>query len=370
MAGNPLSQYGYPSMAQMQGQARGLASAAVPTIRSINAQYGRQQSNVTGFTNALVSALRGDQGAVGQGYNQAIAQQGALDAAAQHALGALGSQYAGAAVANQGIGNSASSRLISQGAAARNYSSQLPGVGAAQGALAHMTLNQGQNQAIQQRNDAFRSALSQAMQQVQSNALARAQAAADISQNNKKLLQAQEQINNQANQFQQSLGEQQREFNAKLAAAQVAAGAKKDAAATPIPGMTPNEVNVKIGEASTEMVALLSGTSPPSYDKMIATAIGHGVDPRIAQIAANRLYAMAARNPFAFFPTRHAAALEFDKANNIPPGALDSHPKERALFQQQYNAALAQYQEVLRWFQEKHGGGQPKQQGGGAGKKR
>jgi len=164
---------GYPSNKNLQKQAAALASGAVSTRRSIRRQYALPIQANQGFTEALIHLLQGGGGAVSSGYDQAIQQQQGIGQAAAARLAALGGQYgAGSAAAVGGLGDSALTSLNAQAAASKNYAGQMPAVAASRGQLMNAQLLQQRNQAFQQRNEDYRSALQQALQTVQQNALA------------------------------------------------------------------------------------------------------------------------------------------------------------------------------------------------------
>src|SRR5690349_15371763 len=117
MAGLP----GYPGPQQVQQAAQNDANAAVPTRGSIMSQYGQSLGDVSAFTRALVSLLRGSPNP-GAGYSSAEQAQSAVDNTIASRLAALGGQYgAGSAAAASGLGGSALSSLLAKGAAATAY---------------------------------------------------------------------------------------------------------------------------------------------------------------------------------------------------------------------------------------------------------
>ncbi len=179
-------------------QAQFYAGAAVPTLASINQQFGMQQGNVSGYTAALVKLLQAGAGA--DPYGGAVASQSAANQAAMARLGALGSPYAAnSAAAVGGMGDSALGALNANRGAARAYQAAMPGVAAARGQLAQSSLLTQKNAAITQRSQQYQSAYAQALQQLR---------AFSLQQNAQRIQQSQ---------FAQNLANQQREFAATQA---------------------------------------------------------------------------------------------------------------------------------------------------------
>ena len=176
-------------------QAATYASAAVPTLGSINRQYGRAAQDTTGFTKALVGLLSTQAGAPSP-YAGAIASQTAADKAAVARLTSLGLGGAGAAAAVGGMGDSALGALNAARGATGAYLSKMPGVAAATGQAGLRAIQSAKSDAISQRNETYRSALVQAQQQLEQFGLQKAQ------------------LNQSAKQSAQSLAEQRREFDA------------------------------------------------------------------------------------------------------------------------------------------------------------
>src|SRR5205085_11946302 len=101
----------------------------------------------------------------------AVANQGVVDNAAAQRMAAIpgqAPQTLGSQAAVGAMGASAMSHLLANQGAARAYGAQLPTIAASRGQLARQTLVNAENQALQQRADAYRqsyvSALSQARQ--------------------------------------------------------------------------------------------------------------------------------------------------------------------------------------------------------------
>jgi len=243
---------GYPTNQDLLRQAQAAAGAAVPTRQSIMHQYGQSIGDVSGFTRALMGLL--NQGpAVGAGYTPAIAaQQGVTNAAAQRIAAVTGQTptAAGSAAAVGGLGDSATSHLIANQASARAYGAQLPHVAAARGALAQTGLINARNQALTQRQQDYRSALTQALDQARQNALSLSVATGNFQNQRAQLAEQQRQFNaNQAyrytalqenaKQFQQSQALQFQEFQSRLRASMTGKGGGGGGLA----GFTPNEIS-------------------------------------------------------------------------------------------------------------------------------
>jgi len=248
---------GYPTPKQIRATALALARASLPTKRSVTQDYNRSIRDVGGFTDAIMSQLRGGANQIGAGYNSAISDQNAIDAAARARLTALGGEYgAGSAAAVGGIGDSAASRLVAQKAAATNYGAQLPAVAGARGQLLNAGLVQQRGDALKQRSDQLRQAFAQAYQQVSSDALARSVAGANIRNQQAQLGLQQASLQERAREFNASFGLQQQQFLASLQGGQTSrsgvAGLSKAL------GLTPNEIHGILGDAA----SILNGSSP------------------------------------------------------------------------------------------------------------
>jgi hypothetical protein len=141
---------------------------------SINRQYGQAAQDTTGFTKAVVSLLAAQAGKADP-YGSAVSSQTAADNAAVARLQALGLGGAGAAAAVGGMGDSALGSLNASRGATGAYLSKMPGVAAATGQAGLRAIQSAKSDAIQQRQETYRSALVQAEQQLQQFALSKAQ---------------------------------------------------------------------------------------------------------------------------------------------------------------------------------------------------
>jgi hypothetical protein len=151
----------------LRHQAAALVNAGLPSKRSIRRDYTRQEGDVAGFSSALVSLLKGEQGTAGQAYGSAIAQQQAIDDAARQQLGNLGEAYGpGSAVKVGATGDSAVSSLLGGQAAAADYASRQPGIAAGRGALGQEALQNALSDALRQRDEQFHQGYGPALQQV------------------------------------------------------------------------------------------------------------------------------------------------------------------------------------------------------------
>lgn len=342
---------GYPSNAKLNQQAAQLAHGAVPTRRSIRRQYALPIQANRGFTEALIHLLQGGGGAVSSGYDSAITNQQAFDQAAASRLAGLGGpDAAGSAAAVAGLGGSALSSLNAQAAAAKNYAGQLPAVAASRGQLMNAQLLQQRNQALTQRNEDYRSALQQALQNVQQNALAMSSlrssnmnAAAD------RALQLQSMAQSNA-QFQQEQARLNKEFafehSPKWLAmqAQIQAAANGNSAgAGPLAQYTPGQIagfqKQASGTLNDPATGLLSGGGQ-SPGQAIRNLQAAGIPRQIAMAEAINAYRNLTPPPAAFKKT---------------------HPA-------QYRAAFAAYTKTVRGFRtwlatkawkKKHPGGAP-----------
>lgn len=329
---------GYPSGKAIRKQAAALANAAVPTKRSITGPYNQGIEDTTSFTAALMHLL--GQSNPGAGYDAAISQQQGVGQAAAARLAALGGQYgAGSAAAVGGLGDSALSSLISRGAAAKSYGASLPAVGAARGQLFQQGLIHDRQTALQNRGDQLRSAFTQALDQVQNQALARSTALASIQQNNRAFREGKREFNKnlsfQQDQADQSQANWEKDYQLQktqlLASLQGSAGSKAGVAGLAKSlGLTPNEVHGILGDAAT----ILNGTPPemakiPVYNSdgkiigyntkpvggsgkpgavqaevpfntAVQQLIQQNIQRPIALIAASRAYKIAPRNSVAF----------------------------------------------------------------------
>lgn len=175
-ASNPLAQWGYPSAKELRNQAGQIASASVPTVKSIKRPYTEQKQSLAGFLEAVTGLLTDSAGQVGQTYSEAGARQDQINAAAQQRLASLGlGDYAAGTQATAGArGDSASAAVNQMGAAAGEYASKQPGIAAGYASVQRQTIDKNQNEAINQRNDARMQAYVNALQTVQANALNRA----------------------------------------------------------------------------------------------------------------------------------------------------------------------------------------------------
>lgn len=198
-------------MAQnLQQQAAGYASAAVPTLGSINKQYGQSIGDAQNFAEALVRLLQ--QGAGADPYSGAVASQTAANQAAVQRLQALGGPYgAGAAAAVGGAGDSILGALNSRRAAAQTYLKALPGIAAAKGEQSALALRNARGQAITQRNQQYSQAFQQSLQQLRSQQIQQSQFAQNLGLQRSQMAQ-------QASQFASSQAQQWREFTMGLAA--------------------------------------------------------------------------------------------------------------------------------------------------------
>lgn len=253
---------GMPSQAQIQAQALQLARASVPTMGSINRQFRRSETDMQGFTKALVSILRGDANRVSSGYSGAIKQQEALDTQAAKSLGAkVGPEYDAAADTALARGSTAVGSLIAKQAGQGALAQRQPGFAAGRGWLARMGLEQQRQDALANRSDALRQSFTQAYQQVQSNAFNQAMGLAQLGLSERQLRESRREFNlnltttrneqdRQYNLDVSRLNEGAREFDAeqkRLWAAQMAdlAGGSKKGLAAKL-GVTPTQLSTMI----------------------------------------------------------------------------------------------------------------------------
>ncbi len=215
-----------PSNKSLRRQASQLTNAGLPSKRSIRRQYTRAEGDAGGFTSALVSLLKGEQGTAGQAYGSAISQQNQIDDAARQQLGGLGEGYGGGAAAKVGAtGDSAISGLLQGQAAASDYASRQPGIAAGRGALAQEGLVNAMTDAMKQRQDSYRSGFAANYQQVQQNAQSRELAIANLGLSQQQLALSQRSEAFQEGQANRSYAEQVREFNIRQADARQTAAA-------------------------------------------------------------------------------------------------------------------------------------------------
>jgi len=283
---NYLRQYGYPSARELRAEAQGLASASVPTVRSVTRPYARQLQSSRDFLAAVQAALADTSSQVGQGYDTAIAQSQGVDQAAQSRLSSLGLTPE-AAVA-QGQGDSATQNLISNAAAAKNYAAQLPGIAAGQAYVGQQGINKNLTDALANRRDALSQAFFQALNQVQGQALQRASF-------NEQAQVQQQQLGLQYAQLAQQTRESNRQYG--LARDQLIAQYGFDpttghfiqgsqGAGSTIQGiakaygLTPNEVITLQGHTSTQVEQLLAQGVP--WRSALARAEANGVPPQLA----------------------------------------------------------------------------------------
>lgn len=147
-------------------QAQAYANAAVPTAASINQQYGQQSGDTTKFTSALIGLLQA-QGKTDP-YGSAVASQTSADQASAARLQALGLPGgAGAAAAVGGMGDASLGGLNAARGATGAYLNKMPGVAAATGQAGLRAIQSAKNTALDQRQQTYRSALTQAEQQLQ-----------------------------------------------------------------------------------------------------------------------------------------------------------------------------------------------------------
>lgn len=307
---------GYPSNKNLQKQAANLASGAVPTRGSIRRQYALPLQSNRGFTEALIHLLQQGGGGVSSGFDSAIASQQGIDQAAAQRLAALGGPYgAGSAAAVGGMGGSALSSLVAQGAAAKNYASQIPAVAASRGQQMNAQLLQQRNQAITQRNEDYRSALQQALQTVQQNALAMSSLrSSNKNANLDRALQAQSMAQSQS-QFEAQQAEQMREFNIDHSPAflkfqaglqqQVSAAANgSGGSGNPLSQYTPGQIAGFQKDAQASITAGIHQGVP--IQSAIRSLITAGTPKQIAVWEASRIY-------------QDAATSKPDKANFSSP---------------------------------------------------
>lgn len=313
---------GAPKQQPIAQQAAVYANTAVPTVGSINSQYGRSEGDVHGFTNALIQILQ--RGGTSDPYAGAVASQTGANNAAIQRLTNLGSPNApgsamagnpyaaGSAAAIGGMGDSALGALNQQRGAAIQYQRQLPGIAASRGELANSALLSDQHQALQQRAQQYQSAYMQSLQQLRDYALQRGQLN----------LSAKTEADNVAARN-ASLAETQREFgitNAYRYAA-LAVSAKSSGTANKL-GLTPSELQTQIGSASKLLAGsqpeqaripiynnanppriigynntTVGGTGNPSaveagvpFQTAVNLLIQQGVNPKVAILAASREY--------------------------------------------------------------------------------
>lgn len=172
-----LRKYGYPSMRELRREAQGLAGASVPTVREVKRPYTRQIQSSKEYLAAVRAALAETQSQVGADYSQAVDQSQGVTDAAQARLSALGLgvDQAGTQASVGARGDSATQNLIANAASARGYAATLPAIASGQATqFADVTRNK-MLDALSSRRDQLSQAFFQALQQVQGNALQRAQ---------------------------------------------------------------------------------------------------------------------------------------------------------------------------------------------------
>lgn len=211
-----LRAYGYPSERALRLEAGALAGASVPTLRSTEQPYRQQSQSARDFLQAVQAALSETQGQVGSAYDQATASQQALTDAAQARLSGLGlgADAAGVEAAQGARSDSAAANLLSNAASAKQFAAAQPGVAAGNTQVQLAGLNKQEQAAVQSRADALRSAFFQALQQVQGQALAKAQ------------------FNQSSSQFAQNYALQQQQLAQSAAASRASLAASQAGAAT------------------------------------------------------------------------------------------------------------------------------------------
>ncbi len=223
-------------------EAQGLASASVPTVRQVSTPYNQQIRSTKDYLAAVQSALADTTAGVNQGYDASLAQSQGVDAAANARLAGLGlgADSAGVQAVQGARGDSATQALIANAAAAKGAAAQMPTIAAGQASQFGQVTSNKLLDALASRRDQLSQAFFQALQQAQSQGLAKAQFNQGQYQFGQNMALQRQQAATQASQFAQSqastaasLAEQKREFNIT----QKAAAASATAA-----GFTPNEV--------------------------------------------------------------------------------------------------------------------------------
>lgn len=214
-----LARFGYPTEAELRQQARQLANASLPSVQTISHPFTQQIHDVAGFTSALADLVAQAQGGVKTAYQQAQDQQTQINQAAQARLSGLGAAYTpGVQAAQGGISDSASSRLIASGAAAQSAAAVQPGIATARGALQRGALANALDQALAQRQDAYRGAFTQAHQQLAQNAYTQAMGMANLDLSRQQLAFQRQSLNASNANAAASLQERQAEFTQRMIA--------------------------------------------------------------------------------------------------------------------------------------------------------
>ncbi len=250
--------YAIPNAAALRAQAAAAVNASLPTTASITNPYNQSISDTTNFAKALMAQLGGEANTAGNAYSESLGDQATVNSAAQARLAALGPYAAGSQAAVGGLGDSATSRLLENRASAVNYATQMPTVAGARASLAQAALLKEKNQALQQRQDEYRSAYPQALQTAEDNALQRNIAYQNLGLQRQQLAATEAQ--NAA-----SLAEQKREFGidnsyryAALALQSGGGSSSPGSALAKSLGLTPNELQSHVQAAT----SVLSGESP------------------------------------------------------------------------------------------------------------
>jgi chromosome segregation and condensation protein ScpB len=320
---------------QASRQATQAAGAAVPTVGSVNRQYNQSEGDVEGFTKALARILQTGP-SPGAGYTSAISQQQGIDSAAANQLAGIGGPFAaGSAAAVGGLGRSALSSLAAQGAAASSYGAKMPGVAAARGQFGVQSLENARHSALQTRQEDYRSAYLQALQQARSNIFNQKMALRQFGLSKQQLAFSESQAaqNNayryaalaqNQNQFKSSQAQQFQEYLANLR------GKVSSGSAGGLAGFTPSEISQlqKRGAAAADTQVL--------HGVPLAVAIrnlqAQGVPRSIALAEVQNSYAQATR------PTKD----EFTSKAGTPQATFN---------QAGYQAALRAYTTVVKSLQ-------------------
>jgi hypothetical protein len=298
---------GMPSNKALRRQALQLASGGVQSKRSITRQYTRAQGDTAGFTSALVSLLKGEQGTAGAAYGQAVSQQQQIDQAARQQLGNLGEDYGGAAVKVGATGDNAISGLLAGQAAASDYASRQPGIAAGRGALAQTGLQNALEDALNQRADAIHQAYGPAYASVRQNAFNEAMALQNLGLQKQQLALSQqgqffsesEQLKHDRQQNQQFQQEMIARYGydptrGKFLQGSSQAGSTIQGLAHQY-GLTPNEIIGLQGHTVTQVQSLLAqGTN---WRSAIRQAEANGVPPEIARFAVMSVYSNPPKPP-------------------------------------------------------------------------
>jgi hypothetical protein len=315
-------------------EARRLAGAAVPTIASINRQYGRAMDDVGGFTDALVAMLR-DSGP--NPYHAAIAGARDIQEAGMQRLADLGVDPGATATLGAGQDQSLEG-LLARGAAEGAYTRRQPGIAASRGALAQQGLVQGRTDALHERADAFRSAFTQAIEQVKANAFAHQQFKAQRKDANRNYALQQQQAATQASQFQQSQAEQIREFDADQKRLREQYIQDQKAALQKSPYTASQISSFRATTVEQAHNAILAGVAP---QKFINDAISRGIPREVAAQSAAFVYGQMADRVIA--------------TGNVPQ-FLDQNPKQGFAFRA-YQAWIKQLQNMYGKKKKKPGQG-------------